>query len=180
MKELIMKNILAMIPAYVNGEGNCTLIYIEDGNSEIVKYSIRTVIRKFCAHYRLDLKASNRQFKEKFNINCGIPIPISKDKIYIQVKVRAPIGKDDGAMGFIRLDAIKGICGTKGEATILLKNGVEIKSLCSQKTIKKNINIGELAMKLYEDEIMRAMESIENYRERTLQLQNLILLCFLC
>lgn len=163
MKELISKDILAILPTYIEGEGNCTIVLVKDGSKIKIKYTIRTVIRRLCAYYRLDLRESNRQFKDLFKISNGIPVPISKDRIYIQIKVREPIGKDDGAMGFIKLDAIKKIVGTKGEARILLNNGAEVACLCSQKTLRKHMNIGQLAKRLYEEDKDLQVGEAEEY-----------------
>ena len=162
MEEIITKEIMAIIPIYIEDKGNCTIIYTKKGNVQVYT-TIRTVIKKLCAHYRLDVKASNRHFGGLISIKNAIPLPLTRDNIFIQVKVRKPIGKDDGSMGYFNMDAIKKIKGLKGDASILLKNGYEIQCLCSHGTIKKHIKHGELIKSLYGEGLPKVNEAMEYY-----------------
>ena len=105
MQDIISKEIVAILPTYIAGKGNCTIIYTNTENI-IVHTTIKTVVRRLCAHYRLDVRASNRHFGELISIKNAIPIPLSKDNILIQVKVRKPLVKHDGSMGYFKLDSI--------------------------------------------------------------------------
>ena len=162
MQDIISKDIIAIVPEYIANKGNCTVVYT---NKEkiIVNMTIRTVIRRLCAHYRMDIRASNRHFGGLISIKNAIPIPLSKDNIFIQVKVRKPIGKDDGSMGYIKLDSIKKIKGLKKDASILLNNGTEIQCDCSHSTIKKHMKHGELIRTLYDDRQSTVNEAMESY-----------------
>lgn len=162
MQDIISKEIIAILPEYIAGKGNCTVIYT---NKEriIVNMTIRTVIKKLCAHYRIDIRASNRHFGGLISIKNAIPIPLSKDNIFIQVKVRKPILKDDGSMGYFKLDSIKKIKGLKKDASILLNNGTEIQCDCSHSIIKKHMKHGELIRNLYDNKQSTVNEAMECY-----------------
>lgn len=162
MQDIISKEIMAILPIYIADKGNCTIIYTIKENV-IVNATIKTVIKKLCAHYRLDIRASNRHFGGLISIKNAIPLPFSKDNIFIQLKVRKPIGKDDGSMGYFNLDSIRKIKGLKNDASIILNNGTEIQCICSHGTIKKHMKHGELIRNLFEDKAPRVNEAMEHY-----------------
>lgn len=162
MKDIFSNEILAIIPIYLAVKGNCTKVYTNEGEI-IVNMSIKTVIKRLCAHYRLDLRASNRHFGGLISIKNAIPIPLSKDNILIQVKVRKPIGKDDGSMGYFNLNSINKVKALKKDAAIILNNGTEIICMSSPDTIKRHMNHGELIKKLYEDKQPIVKEAMEYY-----------------
>lgn len=162
MKDVFSNEIIAIVPIYLELKGNCTKIYTDKGDI-IVSMTIRTVIKRLCAHYRLDIRASNKHFGGLISIKNAIPIPLSKDNILIQVKVRKPIGKDDGSMAYINLNSIKKIKGLKSNASIILNNEIEIQCICTANTIKKHMNHGELIKKLYEDRQPIVNEAMEYY-----------------
>lgn len=150
MDRLISEQIIAIIPVYIENRGNSTLIYTKQ-SQELIYKSIKTVFKNLCNHYHLDIKQSNNYYR-KFVLNKNsIPTPFSRDNIFIQIKVRNPIGKDDGAKGFIRLDSILEIEGNQGFSLIRLENKVDLKCLCSVNTIKKQIKNGEIIKKMYRE-----------------------------
>lgn len=162
MKDIFSKEIIAIIPTYLPDRGNCTRVYT-DREELIINMTIKTVIKRLCAHHRLDLRASNRHFGGLISIKNAIPIPLSKDNILIQGKVRKPIGKDDGCMGYFNLNSIKKVKALKNDTLIILDNGVEIQCICSPDTIKRHMNHGELIKKLYEDRQPIVSEAMEYY-----------------
>lgn len=162
MKDIFSNEIIAIIPIYLPERGNCTKIY-RDKEELILNMTIRTVIKRLCAHYRLDLRASNRHFGGLISIKNAIPIPLSKDNILIQAKVRKPIGKDDGSMGYFNLNSIKKIKALKNNSVIILDNGLEIQCICTINTIKRHMNHGKLIKELYEDKQPIVNEAMEYY-----------------
>lgn len=162
MNEFITKEIMAIIPTYMPNRGNCTIIYTDEENI-ILDLKVKTIIKKLCAHYHLDIRASNKYFGELISVKNGVPLPLTRDKILIQLKVREPIGHCDGSMGYFNLDSIKKVQGLKKDTSIILKNGTEIQCMYTQANIKKHIKNGELVRNLYDNRIYTINEAIERY-----------------
>lgn len=161
---IVSKKIQAILPIYVPGRGNSTLIHGRE-NSITVDATIRTVIKNLCTYYHLDLKASNRYFGGFLSIGQGIPLPLTKDDVLIQIKVRRPIGEADGSMGYFNLNAIEKI-EKRGKACIIfLKNGTAVPCLYTQKTIEKNMSRGRVVKKLYGERYSTIGEDIGSYMD---------------
>lgn len=147
MKELIEQDILVMIPSYEGESGNCTKVHLKE-DVMVLKYTLRTFLRKLCSHHHFDLKASNVHYGRLISARSNLPIPINPDRIYIQLKVREPIGKDDGAMGFFKLNGIRRIFSREGVTYVRMENGVEHPCLCKLETAKKQLRQGNLVREL--------------------------------
>lgn len=86
--------------------------------------------------------------------------------VFIAVKTRQPIGKDDGAHSYINIETIKSFKDDK----IDFKNGSSLKVDCKLKTIEKNIKQARLLKDIIysrnilikeEDEIYKREESLK-------------------
>lgn len=157
MEELTREKIIAIIPVYIANRGNSTIIYTRKSSRTIYK-SIRTVFKNICSHYHLDIKQCNNYYKKFIHNKNSIPTPFSGEDIFIQLKVRNPIGKDDGSKGFFRLDSIIDFEAKEGFSLIRLENNVELKCLCSLDAIKKQIKNGEIIKKMHKEK----EKSLEN------------------
>lgn len=150
MEKLIEKRILAIIPKYVSDKGNFTLVYTEKGIVEIEK-SIKTVIKNISNYYHFDLKQSNNTYKNLLYHRKNPPVPFTDESIFILLKTRKPVGKHDGAHGYILIDAIEKIVFEEGKdihPKILLTNGELLEVLCTVHTIRKSIKNGNIVKKL--------------------------------
>lgn len=146
MEKIIKKDILAIVPKYIQNKGNCTLIYTRDEIVEMER-SIKTVIRNISKYYHFDLKESNSTYKELLYTKKNPPIPFTKEDIFILVKMRKPIGQHDGAYGYVDLDSIDRIEYKKGVdlyPNLLLKNGESLQALCTLVTLNRAIKNGEI------------------------------------
>lgn len=161
---IVSKKIQAILPIYVPGRGNSTLIHVRE-NSITVDATIRTVIKNLCIYYHLDLKASNRYFGGFLSIGQGIPLPLTQDDVLIQIKVRRPIGEADGSMGYFNLNAIEKIEKRGKTSIIFLKNGTAVPCLYTQKTIEKNMSRGRVVKKLYGERYSTIGEDIGSYMD---------------
>jgi hypothetical protein len=162
MKDFVTKDIMAIVPTYIADRGNCTIIYAEDENIT-TNSSVRNIVKRLCTHYHLDKTASNKYFGNLIQVRNGVPLPLTRDKILIQLKVRKPIGHCDGGMGYFNLDSIKTIKGMDMDATVVLKNGEEIQCISTLSNIKKHMKNGELVRNLYDNRIYTANEAMERY-----------------
>lgn len=162
MNEFITKEIMAIIPTYMPEKGNCTIVYTSDENI-VLDLTVRSIVKKLCAHYHLDIKSSNKYYGGLISVRNMVPLPLARDKIFIQLKVRKPIGHCDGVMGYFNLDSIEKIKELKTGTLVILNNGIEIQCMCTQDTIKKHMNHGELVRNLYDNRIYTINEAMERY-----------------
>lgn len=150
MEDLVSKHIMAILPIYIEGKGNCTYIYTKEGIVE-VGLTIKTFIKNLCEYYCLDLKSCNKTYGSLLSSKYRPPIPLNSEDIFIQFKTRTPIGKHDGAYGYFNINSIKRI-KFKGKGTIIyLLDDEEIEVLLSIHTVKKYINNGEIVKQLIKD-----------------------------
>lgn len=164
MEEKIQRDIIAIIPTYEDSFGNCTSLIFCQGQ-ETIKITTKTFIKNLCKHYHFDQKASNKYLTSLLSVKSNLPLVFSKDLIYIQLKVREPIGKDDGAMGHFKLQEIKKIIVIQGETLIRMKNDEEISLLCSKHTAEKQIKQGRLIMELLlKNDKIKVKEDLEHYK----------------
>ena len=163
MEELIQRELIAIIPSYEDSLGNCTRLILQK-EEKIIKTTAKTFIKNLCKHYHFDHKASNQYYGGLLSNRSNLPLVFSKRLIYIQLKVREPIGKDDGAMGFFKIQDIKKIIEKDGKTTIRMKNNQEIKLLCSISTVEKKLKQGKLAMELLiKNDNLEIKESLDYY-----------------
>lgn len=156
MKGLVNKSIIAMMPHYTGEGANFTRVLLMDGKEVLLQKTIYSTLRCLCKFYHYDLTASNKTCGEILNIKKTPPIPINSGMVFIAVKTRTPIGKDDGAYSYINIEMIKKV----QENTIHFKNGDHLKAICTYKTIEKNIKQAKLLK-----EMMRTRQAIIRERE---------------
>ncbi len=164
MEEMIQRDIIAIIPSYEVGLGNCAKLILSE-EEEIVKITSKTFIKNLCKYYHFDQKASNKYFGDLLSTRSNLPLVFSRQLIYIQLKIREPIGKDDGAMGHFKLQDIKKIIERDGVTIIRMKNNLEIGLLCSINTAKKQMKQGKLVMELLmKNDRLKVKEDLEYYK----------------
>lgn len=154
MNKIIEKGIIAILPEYIKDRGNCTTIWTKDKEEIVLERSVKTVIRNMAKYYHLDLKAANKTYGELLAIKKSAPIPFTKEDIFINVKTRIPLAKDDGAYGYIKVNTIDKVKESNGEeekATIYLKDGRSIKVYSRIETLNKNISNGEVLKKVLQN-----------------------------
>ena len=163
MEERIQRDIVAIIPSYEQSFGNCTRLILFEGE-EIVKTTAKTFIKNLCKYYHLDYKASNKYFVNLLSVRSNLPLVFSRQLIYIQLKTREPIGKDDGAMGHFKIQGIKKIIERDGKTFLRMKNNRELSLLCSKNTAEKQLRQGRLIMELLsKNDRIRVKEDLEYY-----------------
>ena len=149
MEKIIEKGIEAILPVYVKDRGNCTLIYTRH-DEIIVEKTIKTIIINICKYYHLDLKASNESYGDLLSIKKYPPIPFTYNQIFIPIKTRIPIGKHDGAYGYVNINSIEKITKLKSEDNSLLhlSNNRSIEVYSKVTTILKNVSKGQVVKKI--------------------------------
>lgn len=166
MKALIERKILALLPHYTREGANYTKVKVLDGEEIVIEKNINSTLKYICAYYHYDLKSSSKTCREVLGIKKTPPIAINKDMVFIAIKTRKPIGKDDGAYSYINIESIRRF----KDGNIDFKNEASLKVDCKLKTIEKNIKQARLLKDIIysrnilikeEDEIYKREESLK-------------------
>lgn len=151
-----MKNILkfnkieALLPAYVDGLGNCTEI-ITNAESVVKSVTVETSIKNLTDYYNLSLHHNRVNYGEELGITNKVPIVINEDLIYFYINARKPLFNHDAAFGIINVYSIEEIFENDGNAAILMKNDRVIQTRQSVKSLKKNMLNAKLAREIYRE-----------------------------
>ena len=141
------ENIVALEPVYEDGVGDITRLYLKDGNIVDDNRKIPTILKNMAKEDLVDMEQVHQIIKKFLMMRKSLPYVFNPDYIYIGIKTRKPLCKNDGSLAFVNIDEIKKC----SEGTLCLKNGLEIKVLENKTSIKKKINNGILCGILIED-----------------------------
>lgn len=160
MERLYNNILIAILPIYEENIGDCTEIIVQEGSSFILNYKLSTIIKALEKYYMINLKETNRIYSKFINSKNLIPIPFDANNIFIPIKTRVPIFKNDRAFGYINLKSIKGIIQREDFTEINFKNGESIKCFAKKSTVQKHINNGNIVRTCF---VKRTMQV---YREK--------------
>lgn len=151
MEKIIYEELIAFLPVYVQLKGNCTSIYTIGGGNYYVEKSLRTFLKQLTEYYLVDLKAVRKYYGELLAIRNLVPIPLNHENVFIPLKVRKPICKNDGSIGYINIKYIERVTESSGKTIVYLKDKTTIESLNSLNTVNKHIKNGHIVKRLYNE-----------------------------
>ncbi|MCR2044723.1 hypothetical protein [Anaerosalibacter massiliensis] len=161
----VEEELMAFIPVYLNMKGNCTAIYTYKSGEIYIDKSLRSFLNCLGKYFLIDLKESRKHYGNLLNVNNLVPIPFNRENIFIPIKTRKPISRNDGALGYININYIDKIEEGLNGVNIFLKPNYKIKSLNTLKTVEKHINNGEIVRKFYDEREKGIYETIAFYDE---------------
>ncbi len=142
-------NLAALVPQYDQSGGNATLIYTMEGevggDRRTVKWNLRRLARLYC----VDLEATRCRFGSYLECRQGVPLPISTVLVLVPLKVRRPVGKNDGCYGYFNPAAVEDVAaGRAGNAgsVIVLKGGYRVDCHYAPRTVSKRLKSGEFVL----------------------------------
>lgn len=144
----IEEGLMAFIPVYLDMRGNGTVFISRAGGEVVVDRTVRTVINLIAKYFRVDLKASREYYGNIVGSNNLIPLPFDGENIFIPSKVRKPMFKNDGSLGYFNIEYIERIDEEDEFGVIILCDGHRIKTLNTKATIEKHVREGELIKKI--------------------------------
>jgi len=147
-------DIWAFIPQYFKDSGEMTKVITAEGEKHVMPMTIRTFRSNLCRFYSIDYYSFRKKYGQIIgSINC-VPLAISSNKVFMQLKVRTPIFRNDSAMAYIDLYSIERLEKQKDKkgTDIILKNGRKLKILYSLATVKKHMNNASLVLEHYRKE----------------------------
>lgn len=142
-------NLAALIPCYDPGGGNATLIYTISGELERDRRTVRWILRRLARACCVDLDAARLRFGEYLACNQGVPLPFTDALVLVPLKVRRPVGRNDGSWGYFNPAAVEDVVvGSDGSAgsVLLLHGGHLVGCLYTLKTVKKRLQAGSIVL----------------------------------
>lgn len=161
MENILKDELLAVLPIYVEDKGNCTKIYTKNGEPTIIEKNIRSVMRKICKNYMIDLRETKKRYSPLLASPSQVPIPLSRKDVFIPIKTRNPLYKNDGAMGYINIKHIRNVSKAARTTNIQLSNGTTIECLSNITTVNSHIRDGNVVSRCYIDRAMGVAENEE-------------------
>lgn len=143
MENQLKKKLIAVIPKYLPDLGNCTLIYTEENDPLTLKNTITTVMNRIARYHMVDLNAMKERNGKLINASYPVPISLNND-IFIPIKVRKPIGKNDKSIGYLNLEYIDTIKQGNDTTMITLSNELKIECLYRKETLNRHIHNGRI------------------------------------
>lgn len=162
VKKYVSEELMAFIPIYLTDKGDCTLLYTSEGGKTYIDKGLRTVLRSLAKYFLADLKEIRKYYGELLNTKNLVPMPFNECNIFVPMKARKPLGKNDVATGYININSIDRIEAQGKNTLIYLMNDHEITCLSSLGTVNKHIQNGRIVKKLIENAQEHAYAVREN------------------
>ena len=137
---MIYSNIAALIPFYDTNGQNSTQILLKDGSKEFASCNIKTYIYRMLYTLHLDPKALKHWTYEITGQKLNTPIVIDEHLIFIPVKLRKGIGKQDGSFGYVNTLALTSI----DDYQITLTNNLTLTTLSPKSYISTKCTTAKL------------------------------------
>lgn len=151
LESIISEELMAFLPVYTPSKGDCTKLYTKQGGVYEVQKNSRTVLNQLCKYYFIDLEAVKKYYGNILYIKNSIPIPFTGEDVFVYIKVRKPICKNDSASGFVNIRYIDRVLKEEDSVLIELVNHEKIECLCSIQVINKHIKNGHIVKELYRE-----------------------------
>lgn len=164
LKEIHINKIIAVLPVYLDIQGNSTKIIFEDNEDIFIYVRVNRVIKNIAGYYALDLRKVRDEYGSLIESKNMVPIPLTKRDIFIPIKMRKPISKNDGSIGYFNLKYIDDV-KIKGEDVYIGTLKCDIKVMNTKNTVIKHINEGKLVKNIYNEKMNdKIYEQNETYQ----------------
>ncbi|NLW22198.1 MAG: hypothetical protein GXY88_02920 [Tissierellia bacterium] len=148
LEKIVLEGLIAFLPAYIRLKGNCTILYTQPGGVYEIERAINTILKRLANIYLIDLKATKKYYGDILNMKNLVPIPFTRDNVFVPIKVRKPLYKNDGSFGYVNIRYINKTSKANGKTIITLTNGKTIESISSIETVNKHIKNGHIVKRL--------------------------------
>jgi len=145
--EWLDRGLCAILPQYSQDGANGTDILFKDGDRINHKRKVRAVIKELAGLYQKDLTLTRDHAAKALGQKSMLPISITPGITLVPFKVRKPIGKDDGAIGYVFESAVVKIEKAERGSLVKLKGGFEVYVFENIKTAKRHMDYADKVSK---------------------------------
>jgi len=138
--EWLSKGMCAILPRYEPDGTNGSDILFEDGKRLTHKRKVRMVIKELAGLYQKDLTLIRGHAAQELGQKSMLPIYINPAIVLVPFKTRKPIGKDDGALGYVFESAVLSMDEANIGTQIKLKGELLVVVFENIKTAKRHMD----------------------------------------
>lgn len=149
IEELVSNEIIAVLPLYIDMEGNSTKVITKKQNEEYIYKSIKTFIALLAKYFMIDINSSRQYYGKIIGSTNIVPLPFNKDNIFVPLKVRKPISKNDGSFGYFNIRFIKEIIEKNNKVYISLEMENCIEILQGIESARRNLRNAYIVRQAY-------------------------------
>ncbi|WP_026895475.1 competence protein ComK [Clostridiisalibacter paucivorans] len=146
---LINSCIMAIVPEYVKNKGNAMLVITKNSSPVYIYRRLVTVLRWIGKYFFIDISAAKRFSRDVLGHSNIVPIPFNIKNIFIPLKVRSTLSKNDSAFGYFNMSYIKDIKKQGEQVFVSLDNDIDIQIIQRYETAKRHFNDGEIIQRIY-------------------------------
>jgi len=162
LEKIISQGIMAILPVYIPMKGNCSCILTFEGERHEFDKRVNTMLMRLSRFYFIDLKSIKRYYGNLLNVKNLIPVPLDGENIFIPLKVRKPILRNDGSIGYVNIKYIERVTEGKDKTIIHLRGNHIVECLNSMDTVNKHIKNGSIIKRLLKNST-RHIKAYDSY-----------------
>ena len=121
--EWLEKGLEGLVPIYDQYGRNATLVILANNPPIEDPRRLDTVLKGLANLYQKDLDLIKKKARDITGQRTMNPLPLSPVGILVPFRMRKPIGRNDGALGYFFDHAIEEIAEDGGQVEIVLKDG---------------------------------------------------------
>ncbi|MEW6621813.1 MAG: hypothetical protein AB1420_01555 [Bacillota bacterium] len=99
--EEIWQKLNCLLPVYDENGGNITELHLEDGSVKTDQRRMASVLKALAKLFAVDIEAARKNYSRLVGRKNSMPIPLHRDLVLVPVKARKPLGREDGAWGYL-------------------------------------------------------------------------------
>jgi len=154
--ENCIQSIIALEPCYGQHGGNTSRVYTSQGELIEDNRRVLTLLKKILRNYGYDLKELRKHYGGYLGCGQGVPLPISRNLVLVQLKMRQPLIENDGASGYVSAtDVVKvstldtGSRSDQHKCLLHLTGGLTVPCCLTSRCVEKRLMNGRLALDHY-------------------------------
>lgn len=149
IEELVSSEIIAILPLYIDMKGNSTKIITKKQNEVYIYKSIKAFITLLAKYFMIDLNSSRKYYGKVIGCTNIVPLPFNKDNVFVPLKVRKPISKNDGSFGYFNIRFVNDIIKKSNKVYVSLEKELFIEILQGIESARKNLRNANIVKQSY-------------------------------
>ncbi|MGI6467576.1 MAG: hypothetical protein ACOX0Q_00835 [Syntrophomonadaceae bacterium] len=140
--EAVKEQVIGIVPSYEE-TGDLTRILLEEGEHFWEKRSVGTIIKALARCYLVDLKEQKGRLQDFFQRRKLLPFYLSNSRVFIPVKVRKALIKNDACYGYINWRYVESITKQDSGGTVIkMRHNLVLNSLSSTTQLIQQLHMG--------------------------------------
>ena len=140
--ETIKERVIGIVPFYEE-TGDATRVLVEEGDPHWERRSVLSVKKTLARCHLIDVKEQTRRLQEFFKRRKLLPFYLSNERVFIPVKVRKALIKNDSCYGYIDWRYVEDIVKQDTGGTLIkMRSNRGLYSLSSSNQLIQQLHMG--------------------------------------